>query len=99
VGLSNLIYITEIEDSRDLSERKASNLQCHQACSQEERCQVRHDFLSQNTRSHLRQTGIESEIVDLLQGSVPKSVFARHYFTPGLDYSDKVLISLNKLKQ
>jgi intergrase/recombinase len=49
--------------------------------------------------SHLRQAGIESEIVDLLQRSVQKSVFAKHYFTSGLDYSDKVLISLNKLKQ
>ena len=33
--------------------------------------------------SWLRQSGgIESEIVDLLSGRVPKSVFARHYFTP-----------------
>ena len=31
--------------------------------------------------SYLRQNGIESEVVDLLQGRVPKSVFARHYFT------------------
>ena len=31
--------------------------------------------------SHLRQLGIESEIVDLLQGCVPKTVFACHYFT------------------
>jgi hypothetical protein len=29
--------------------------------------------------SWLRQSGIESEIVDLLQGSVTKTVFARHY--------------------
>jgi intergrase/recombinase len=36
--------------------------------------------------SHLRQSGIESEIVDLLQGRVPKAVFARHYFRPKLDY-------------
>ena len=49
--------------------------------------------------SHLRQSGIETEIVDLLQGRVPKSVFARHYFTPSLDYSDKVIRALTKLKQ
>lgn len=32
--------------------------------------------------SHFRQSGIESEIVDLVQGRVPKTVFGRHYFTP-----------------
>jgi hypothetical protein len=32
--------------------------------------------------SWLRQSGIESEFVDLLQDRVPKTVFARHYFTP-----------------
>jgi intergrase/recombinase len=48
--------------------------------------------------SWLRQSGIESEIVDLLQGRVPKTVFARHYFTPSLDYRDKVIRALAKLK-
>ena len=41
--------------------------------------------------SHLRQSGLESEIVDLLQGCVPKTVFVPHYFTPSLDYRAKVL--------
>jgi intergrase/recombinase len=49
--------------------------------------------------SYLRQNGIESEVVDLLQGRVPKSVFARHYFTPSLTYRDRVLECLYKLKQ
>ena len=49
--------------------------------------------------SWLRQSGIESEIVDLLQGRVSKTVFARHYFTPSLDYRDKVIRALDKLKQ
>jgi intergrase/recombinase len=49
--------------------------------------------------SYLRHKGIESEVVDLLQGRVPKSVFARHYFTPSLTYRDRVLECLYKLKQ
>jgi intergrase/recombinase len=50
--------------------------------------------------SYLRQSGgIESEIVDLLQGRVPKTVFARHYFTPSLDYRAKVLCTLDKLRR
>lgn len=29
--------------------------------------------------THLRQHGILAEYIDLLQGRIPKSVFARHY--------------------
>ena len=50
--------------------------------------------------SYLRQHGgIESEIVDLLQGRVPRTVLARHYFTPSLDYRERVLSVLDKLKK
>jgi intergrase/recombinase len=49
--------------------------------------------------SHLRQSGIESDIVDLLQGRVPRTVFARHYFTPSLSYRQKVLGALNELRK
>jgi intergrase/recombinase len=50
--------------------------------------------------SYLRQSaGVESEIVDLLQGRVPRTVFARHYFTPSLDYRAKVLRALDKLRR
>jgi intergrase/recombinase len=48
--------------------------------------------------SYLRQNGgIESEIVDLLQGRVPRTVFARHYFRPSADY--RVLAALKTLRQ
>jgi intergrase/recombinase len=49
--------------------------------------------------SYLRQWGIESEIVDLLQGKVPGTLFARYYFTPSLDYRVKVLQELDKLRR
>jgi intergrase/recombinase len=50
--------------------------------------------------SYLRQNGgIESEIVDLLQGRVPRTVFARHYFRPSADYKDRVLAALKTLRQ
>jgi intergrase/recombinase len=32
--------------------------------------------------THLRNDGIEPEIVDLLQGRIPRSVFVKHYFRP-----------------
>jgi hypothetical protein len=35
----------------------------------------------------LRMNGIEPELIDLLQGRVPKTVFSRHYFRPDFDYN------------
>jgi hypothetical protein len=50
--------------------------------------------------SHLRQSaGIESEIIDLLQGRTPNTVFAKHYFRPNLQqYTKKILDALHDLK-
>jgi hypothetical protein len=49
--------------------------------------------------SRLRQSGIESEIVDMLGGRVPKSIFARHYFRPSQDYRERVLQALSELSK
>ncbi len=49
--------------------------------------------------SWLRRSGIESETVDLLQGRVPRTVFARNYFTPDSSLRQRVLSSLDSLKQ
>jgi hypothetical protein len=48
--------------------------------------------------THLRNNRIEPEIIDLLQGRIPKSVFARHYFRPDFNYRNitECLISLHK---
>jgi hypothetical protein len=54
-------------------------------------------FCSKIFASHLRQSGIECEIVDLIQERVPKSVFARRYFTPKLEYRDKGMCALDEL--
>ena len=48
--------------------------------------------------TYLRTHGIEQEIIDLLQGRAPKSVFARHYFRPDLNY-DKIRLLLNSLRE
>ena len=46
--------------------------------------------------THLRNQGVEPEIIDLLQGRSPKSVFARHYFKPDISHS-KIKESINSL--
>jgi hypothetical protein len=37
--------------------------------------------------TNLRMNGIEQEIIDLLQGRIPKSIFVRHYFRPDYKYN------------
>lgn len=36
--------------------------------------------------THLRNNGIEQEIIDLLQGRIPNSVFVRHYYRPSINH-------------
>jgi len=46
--------------------------------------------------TNLRMNGIEQEIIDLLQGRTPKSVFVRNYFRPDYQY-DRIRESINSL--
>ena len=45
----------------------------------------------------LRSEGIEQEIIDLLQGRIPKSVFVRHYYRPDVSKFDEIREKLDKL--
>jgi intergrase/recombinase len=47
----------------------------------------------------MREAGLPSEIIDLLQGRIPSSVFVKHYFRPDLlgEIRAKVLEGLKKL--
>jgi hypothetical protein len=46
--------------------------------------------------TYLRNKGIEQEIIDLLQGRTPKSIFVRHYFRP--DFSrDRIKEAIDSL--
>jgi intergrase/recombinase len=47
--------------------------------------------------TYLRNNGIQPEMIDLLQGRVPKSVFMRHYYRPSDNY-DGLRMILNSLK-
>lgn len=46
---------------------------------------VRFKFCRKIFGTCLRQRGFAAEIVDLLEGRIGKSVFARHYFRPDID--------------
>jgi intergrase/recombinase len=45
----------------------------------------------------LRNNEVESEIIDLLQGRIPNSVFVRHYYRPDASKFDEVRKKLDKL--
>lgn len=47
--------------------------------------------------TYLRNNGIEQEIIDLLQGRIPKSVFVRHYYRPDLKRFGKIRHLLDNL--
>jgi intergrase/recombinase len=48
--------------------------------------------------TYLRQNGIESEFIDVLQGRVPQSVFAKHYYRPDQATTDKARTLIAELK-
>jgi intergrase/recombinase len=49
--------------------------------------------------SHLRNEGIQPEVVDILQGRVSQSVLTRHYLVPSQSLKDDVLQALEKLQR
>jgi hypothetical protein len=47
----------------------------------------------------LRNQGVEQEMIDLLQGRIPKSVFVRHYYRPDMSKFDDIREKLTKLHE
>ena len=49
--------------------------------------------------SWLHKCGISSDLIDVLQGRISRSIFLKHYLTPDSSYKAKVLDALKKLRQ
>jgi intergrase/recombinase len=47
----------------------------------------------------LRHNGIEQELIDLLQGRIPKAIFVRHYYRPNLETFDRIRSLLGQLQK
>ncbi|HEX5904893.1 MAG TPA: integrase [Candidatus Nitrosocosmicus sp.] len=45
----------------------------------------------------LRNEGVEAEIIDLLQGRIPNSIFVRHYYRPPIEKFDQLSKLIDKL--
>ena len=64
------------------------------------KCDMNMAYCRKIFATYLRTHGIEQEIIDLLQGRAPKSVFARHYFKPNfIEEKQKVTACLENLYQ
>jgi intergrase/recombinase len=49
--------------------------------------------------SYLRQQGgVQTEMIDMLQGRIGKNIILRHYLTPSSSYKTEVLKALEKLQ-
>ncbi len=48
---------------------------------------------------YLRQSGIQSEVVNLLQGRVDSDILTRHYLVPQNSLKDQVLDAVKQLQK
>jgi len=49
--------------------------------------------------SHLRASGIQPEIIDLLQGRVSQSILTRHYLVPKPSFKEDIIKALEQLQR
>jgi hypothetical protein len=49
--------------------------------------------------SWLKQYGIDTEIINMLQGRLGKDIFLRHYMTPNSNFKNDVLAAVNELQK
>jgi hypothetical protein len=49
--------------------------------------------------SFLKQSGIETEIINMLQGRIGKDIFLRHYYSPNNNFKDRVLDAVVSLEK
>jgi len=45
----------------------------------------------------LRNEGVETELIDLLQGRIANSIFVRHYYRPDMSKFDEIREKLTRL--
>ena len=97
------IYLSIIDDEiLEIAQKidKIPPLNSLKNASRRRKLRMRLKYCRKIHASYLRQNGhIEPEIVDLVQGRVPKNVFLRHYLTPSRDWKARLLTATIKLKK
>jgi intergrase/recombinase len=92
ISIANRDLISLVEDQKPLTYDTIKI-----AIARKEQTGFRMSFCRKVFATFLRNEGIEPELIDLLQGRIPDSVFVRHYYRPSMVRFDKIGIKLNKL--
>jgi intergrase/recombinase len=66
-------------------------IRCH---LKQKKIQMNMNYCRKIFATYMRNNGVQSEIVNLLQGRIPKSVFVRHYYLLTKDYNKDVISPL-----
>jgi intergrase/recombinase len=88
VSIANDLIIKVANDSGNHS---YNALRCH---LKRKKIQMNMNYCRKIFATFMRNNGVQSEIIDLLQGRIPKSVFVRHYYLLTKDYNKDVISPL-----
>jgi len=91
VSIANDLIIKVANDSGNYS---YNALRCH---LKRKNIPMNMNYCRKIFATFMRNNGIEQEVIDLLQGRIPRAVFVRHYYRPDLERFDKVRQLLDKL--
>jgi intergrase/recombinase len=92
-------YISFVSDEILKLARDCNNTSCAaiKAFTKRNCLEMNMNYCRKIFATYLRNNGIEQEIIDLLQGRIPKSIFVRHYYRPDFNIYDKVKILITQM--
>jgi intergrase/recombinase len=89
----SIVNETIIQIAKDTKEKSSYNsMRCY---FKRRRISFKPYYCRKIFATYLRTNGVEQEIIDLLQGRLPKSVFLRYYYRPDLHIYTKIQNQLN----
>ncbi|MCI0557706.1 MAG: hypothetical protein MN733_04370 [Nitrososphaera sp.] len=92
-------YISLVDDELlDQAKRSCDSYQAIRSYLKRRKTAMQMKYCRKIFGTYLRQNGIESEFIDVLQGRVPQSVFAKHYYRPDQATPDKAKQLIKELR-
>jgi intergrase/recombinase len=80
-----------IKVAHDAGSHSYNALRCH---LKRKKIQMNMNYCRKIFATFMRNKGVQAEIIDLLQGRIPKSVYVRHYYLLTKDYNQDVISPL-----
>ena len=92
ISLVNKRILELAKETKSSTSYNSLNMYCKR-----NKLEMRMSYCRKIYATHLRTRGVEQETIDFLQGRVPESVFARHYFRPDFKNDKRIISALNEL--